>query len=199
MWHKAGPAHQRFVIVRFLRRQIEHQQAVHARLRRVFDEPFQADLVNEVEINVEDNRDLRVAGGSAATVARTLGGVVAGFETALRGELVHQAVGQRIAERHAQFQHVHARLVEGQREPARGVQIRIARADIDDETLFALALEPRKTFHDAIHSTEFQVSGFKFQVRKRYSRICQKTDLRPVTRFTALSTSAATRAALTAP
>ena len=89
----------------------------------------------------------------------------AGFETALRGKLVHQAVGQRIAERHAQFQHVHARPVKGQRKPARGVQIRIARADIDDKTLFALLFEPGKTFHNAIHSTEFQVSGFKFQVR----------------------------------
>ena len=81
----------------------------------------------------------------------------AGFQAALRGELVHQAIGQRIAERHAEFQNVHARLVESQSQFARGFQIRVARADIDDETLFAGAFEPGKSFLDAIHSRQFRV------------------------------------------
>ena len=61
----------------------------------------------------------------------------AGFQSALGGELVDQSVGERIAERHAEFEHVHADFVEGQRQLARGVQVRIARADIDDEAFFS--------------------------------------------------------------
>ena len=35
---QAGLAHERFVVVAFLRRQIEHEQTVHARLGGVVDE-----------------------------------------------------------------------------------------------------------------------------------------------------------------
>ena len=90
----------------------------------------------------------------------------AGFQAALRGKLVHQAVGQRIAERHAQFQNVHARLVEGEGQFARGGQIRVARADIDDETLLAGALEPRKAFLNAIHC-DVEFPSLKIQVSSR--------------------------------
>ena len=66
------------------------------------------------------------------------------FQAALGGELVHQAVGQRIAERHAEFQHVHPGPVKRQRQPAGGVQIRIARADVNHEPLASGGLEPGK-------------------------------------------------------
>ena len=87
----------------------------------------------------------------------------AGFQAALGGELVHQTVGQRIAERHAEFQNVHARLVKGQRELARGFKIRVARADIDDEAFFAGRFQLGELFNDAVHSRQFQVSSCKFQ------------------------------------
>ena len=125
--------------------------------------------MDEVEINVEDDRDLRLLadGGNCFQKFRRRG---AGFEAALRGELVHQAVGERIAERHAEFQHVHARLVKCQREFARGFQIRVARADINDETFFAGAFQRGELFNDAVHRGQFQVSGFKFQADCRRRR-----------------------------
>ena len=83
-----------------------------------------------------------------------LGGRGAGFQAALGGELIDQAVGQRIAERHAQFEHIHAGLIEGQRELAGGFEVRIARADVNDKALLALLLEPGKPFDDAIHSAQ---------------------------------------------
>jgi hypothetical protein len=49
----------------------------------------------------------------------------------------------------------------------RRFEIRIARADIDDECLLALALQPRKPFLNAIHVAESvrgQVSGIKIGV-----------------------------------
>ena len=162
MWHRPALLHQRLVIVRFLRRQIEHQQTVHAGFRGGGDEFLHADAVDEVEINVENDRNLRLLadGGNGFQKLRRRG---AGFQTALRGKLVHQTVGQRVAERHAEFQNVHARLVEGQSQFARGGQIRVARADIDDEAFFAVAFQRGELFNDAVHargSFEFRVSSF---------------------------------------
>ena len=78
----------------------------------------------------------------------------AGFETALRRELVHHTIGKRVAERHAQFQNIHAGLVKGNGQFARGIQIWIARADIDDKTFFTFTLQPREAFLNAIHAAE---------------------------------------------
>ena len=57
---KAGFLHQRLVIVRFLRWQIQNQQAIYSGLRGGGDEFSQADAVDEVEINVEDDGNLRL-------------------------------------------------------------------------------------------------------------------------------------------
>ena len=117
--------------------------------------------MDEVEINVEDDGDLRLLadGGNRFQKLRRSG---AGFEAALGGKLVHQAVGQRVAERHAEFQHVHAGFVERQREFARGGQIRVARADIDDESLFAAAISARRTFS----TMRFMLAAsFRFQAK----------------------------------
>ena len=103
----------------------------------------------------------------AATVSSTLRRGGAGFQAALGRQLVHQTIRQRIAERHAQLQHVHARLIKRERQLAGGFEVRVARADVNDEALLPLALEPRKAFHNAIHaarSFRLQVAGFKRQV-----------------------------------
>jgi len=107
-----------------------------------------AGAVNEVEINVEDNRDLRLFadGGDGF---QHLGRRGAGFQTALRGELIHQTRRKRIAERHAEFQNIHASFVESQSQFARGIQIRVARADIHNKTLFPFTLQPREAFLNA--------------------------------------------------
>ena len=58
---QARLAHQRLVVVRFLGGQIEDEQAIHARAGGIGDEPLHADLVDEVEVNVEDNGRLGFA------------------------------------------------------------------------------------------------------------------------------------------
>src|ERR1039458_7063617 len=106
----------------------------------------------------------------AATVARSFGGVVpdsrrggahgrqelrgrgAGFRAALGRELVDQTIRQRVAERHAQLEHIDAKLIERQRQLPRGFQVRITRADIDDKPFLVLVAQPRETFDNAIHA-----------------------------------------------
>ena len=64
----------------------------------------------------------------------------AGFQSPLGGELVDQAIGQRIAEGHAQLKNINTDFIECQRQIARGGKIGIARADIDNEPLLSLAV-----------------------------------------------------------
>ena len=95
-----------------------------------------------------------MAGRSSALMGRSrlqhFGRRRPGFQAALGGELIHQAIGQRVAERHAQLQHIHTQLVQGQRQLTRRLQIRIARPEVHDETL--VALQAREPFHNAIHA-----------------------------------------------
>ena len=103
----------------------------------------------------------------AATVSSSLGGVVPDSKPALGGELIHQTVGQRIAERHAEFQDVHARLVERERQLARGFEIRIARADIDDEAFLLRLLQVGRTsgrYDSWAGIVSVRVAGCKFGV-----------------------------------
>src|SRR5262249_36740615 len=96
----------------------------------------------------------------------------AGFKAALGGELIYEAVGEWVAERNAELEHVYAGLVKGEAELAGGFEGGVARADIDDEALFAFALQLRKTFHNAIHAAwSFGCwgLGFKFGVPDRSS------------------------------
>ena len=130
---------------------------------------FHADAVDEVKVNVEHNRNLRLL-ADGRDGFQHLGRRGAGFETALRGELVHQTVGKRIAERHAQFQNIHAGFVKSQSQFARGIQIRIARADIHNKTFFTLAFEPGKTFLNAIHAAGSLLGRdelYEFQTSKK--------------------------------
>lgn len=147
---KARLFHQGFVVVTFFRGQIQYEQAVHARPGGLVDELFHADAMDEVEIDVEDDGDLRLL-ADVRNGFQQAGRGGAGFQAALGGELVHQAVRERIAKGHAQFQDIHARLIEFQRQLASGFQMRIARADIDDEGLFAGALELGEAGFNTIH------------------------------------------------
>ena len=164
-----GRAHQRLVGVRFLGREIQHQQAIHSRLGGVRDECLQTDPVDEIEIDVEHDRDLGVPPDGRHRFQHP-GRGSAGIQAALGGQLVDQAIRQRIAERHAQLQHVHAGAVKGQRQLARRLQIRIPRADIDHNLFPAVALQPGKSFLNAIHlrrSVPLRLEGCKFGVQSR--------------------------------
>jgi hypothetical protein len=70
----------------------------------------------------------------------------------LRGELIHEAIRQWIAEGNAEFENIHPSPIEREREIVRGRKVRIAGADVNDKALFSVALEALKPFADPIHS-----------------------------------------------
>jgi len=72
----------------------------------------------------------------------------------LRGELVNQTIRQRIAEGHTEFEHVHSQLIECERQLPRGLEVRISRPDVHDETLLLFALKQGKSLLDTVHSPE---------------------------------------------
>ena len=173
---EAGVAHQLFVGVGFLGRQVEHEQSVHARVGGVGDELLHAAAVQEVEINVEDNRDFRLAPdfSDGRQELRRRG---AALQAALGGELVHEAVRQRVAEGDAKLEDVHTRAVEGERELARGLEMGVTRADVNDEGLLGVLLEPGEAGGDAVHAVWIlRLAGivarlFDSQTRRSPSRV----------------------------
>ena len=58
-------------------------------------------------------------------------------QRALAGALDHRAIGDRIAERHAQFDDIGAGVNRRERDLARGVEVGIAAGDVGDEAGFA--------------------------------------------------------------
>ena len=133
-------------------------------MRGVINEFFQTVPVENVEINVEHDRHLGFAtdGGDGRQNFRRSG---AGFEPALGGELVHETIGERIAEGHAEFQNIHARLVKREGEPARGFEVGVTRANVNNQPFLIGFFQRGKPFRDAIHvrgSFRSAVSGCKF-------------------------------------
>ena len=125
--------------------------------------------VDEIEVDIEDDRDLRLA-ADGRDGFQDLGRGGARLQPALGRKLVDQAIRQRIAERDAQFEHIYADLVKCQRQLARGLQVRIACADVHDKPLLSLAPKPGKSFYDAVHpghSFSIHGAGFKWQVAAR--------------------------------
>src|SRR5258707_8587153 len=102
--------------------------------------------MNEVKINIKHHRDL----GELSNFRHGLENFPrcgSGLQTALRRKLVDQSIGQRIAERDPEFQHIYAEFIKGQRQLSGGVQIRISRPDISDESLASFPLELVESFH----------------------------------------------------
>jgi hypothetical protein len=69
--------------------------------------------------------------------------------------LIDQAVREWIAERHAQFEDIHASLIERERELARRGEIGITRADVNDESFLPRAPQFRQPCLNAIHAGKF--------------------------------------------
>ena len=86
--------------------------------------------MQQVEINVEDDGDLRLR-ANLGDGRQDLGWRGAALQSALCGQLVDDAVGQRIAERDPQFQNVDPGRIEAQSQSTSGLQIRITSSDID--------------------------------------------------------------------
>ncbi len=135
MWHSPSLLHQCLVIVRFLWRQIQNQHTVHAEIRGISNEFFHADLVDQVEVNVESRRGISDSLRIAPIVSKKFRWRGApGLNPLRSSRWFHQTIGERIAEWDAEFQNIHTRLVESQRQLPCGFQIGITSSDIDDET-----------------------------------------------------------------
>ena len=105
----------------------------------------------------------------AATVCRTLVCCRARFQTALGRQLIDKAVGQRIAERHAQFKYVNTNFIELQGQPPGHFEAGVARPDIDDKPFLPVLFQPGKPLLDSIHTpADFNA---KAQIRTN----CEKT------------------------
>ena len=91
--------------LRFLRREVEHEQAVRAGLEGLEAEALDAVGVDEVEVGVEDDGDLRLGAHGLENFEDARRGR-AGLERALGGELVDDAVGEGIGKGDAELDDV---------------------------------------------------------------------------------------------
>ena len=105
--------------------------------------------MNEIEVNVKDDGDLRFLADGGHGLENFAGRGSRG-QAALGRQLVDQSVGQRIAERNAQFQNIHARAVKGQGQLAGRLQVWVPRANVNNKSR-ALLLQAGKPFDNAIH------------------------------------------------
>ena len=107
--------HRAFAGLIFFGRKIENQKAVDSGFGRFAMERLESKLENRVQVSVEDNWDLR-APADLADAIEDAGDRRAGFERALGGELIDQAICQGIGKRNAELNDVDASFFESERE-----------------------------------------------------------------------------------
>ena len=127
-------------------------------------------VVHKIVVNIENDRDLRLLanrGDRFENFRRSR----ARLQPALGGQLVHEAVRERIAERHAEFQDIDPQFVEAERKLARRFEIGVAGANVDDEPLLPFAAKAGKAFIDPIHARGlFVFRGASFKRQNRQSQ-----------------------------
>src|ERR1043166_8554972 len=151
-------AHQLLVIARLFRRQIQDQQSIHSRSRRVPDKTFHSAPMHQIEVEIEHDRDLRFLAnrGHCFQNFRRRG---ARLQSSLRRKLVYQAVSQGITEWHPQFEDIHSHPVERQGQLPRGLQIRIARANVNNEPFLLFLFQLGKSRFDPVHQLRKMPKG----------------------------------------
>ena len=87
----------------------------------------------------------RPASGRAARISpgelEHIGHASSARHGALAGALDHGSIGERIAERHAQLDHIRARIDRGKRNGARGLHAGIAGGEINDQARLVIETE----------------------------------------------------------
>src|SRR2546423_8713921 len=111
--------------------------------------PIEPELKDRIQISVKDDRDLR-SPPDLPDAIEYAGHSGAGFESALGGQLIHQAIGQRIGERHAQLENVDTGFFERESDIDSAGQAGIAGADIGDERFFIPLPKRGETLVDSI-------------------------------------------------
>ena len=118
--------------VGFFGRAVEDEQAVGAGGAHLGAVAVEAEREQQVVIAVEDDRLVRAGAHRAEHVEQAVVGHAA-FEGALGRELVGQAVGERVGEGHAHFEHVGAVLRQGQQHGLGRLDVGVAGADVAHE------------------------------------------------------------------
>ena len=145
-----GPVAKLGVAAGFVRRQVEHQYAVHPRRRGGVQKALEAERVNRVQVSIEYHGEaeaLRAQIADATQHARDRG---AGRQGASSGRLVDRAVCQWIGKRHAKLQDVHARRLQRERQTVRLREVGITGGKVGDESLFTGRAQAGKGFVDAV-------------------------------------------------
>src|SRR6476619_4388800 len=103
----------------FLRRKIENQKTIDACLSRLAMKALEPKLENRIEVSVKDNWHLRFR-ADLPDALENAGNGGTRCERALRGQLVHDAVRERIGKGKTELQQIDARFFESEGEIDRG-------------------------------------------------------------------------------
>ena len=112
-------------------------------------ETFESELEDRIQVSVEDDRDLGARPDLADAIEHA-GNGGARFQGTLRGELIDEAVGERIGKRDAELEDVGAGFFEGESEIDGAREIGIAGADVGDECFLVPGTEGGETLVDSI-------------------------------------------------
>ena len=111
---------------RFLDRQVERQHAVDAGRGRLASERLEPHAQQRIGVAEDHDRRRDIAAAPSATSASDAAQTAAGGQRPLGRPLDHRAVGQRIRERHADFEDVGAGAIERLQNLGRARQVGIA-------------------------------------------------------------------------
>ena len=135
----------------FFGRAIEDEQAIGSGFADLAAIAFDPKGEEQVIITIEHD-GLIGPGASGADDVQQAVVSHAGFERALRGQLIRQTVGERIGEGDTDFEDVGAVLGEGEQDLFRRGGVGIARADVTDEGRTAFGFAAGKGLSDSIHA-----------------------------------------------
>jgi hypothetical protein len=143
--HKAGER------LAFLRGIIHHQHPVHARLLRLIDEAICAHRLDRIGIAHQHHRRGLIARAKLMHQCEHAVQAHPVLQGTIARALDYRAVGHRVGERHAQLDHVRARLDQRMHQRHRHAGFGIARSDKRNECLPAVSCELLERGLDAGH------------------------------------------------
>src|ERR1700704_2725961 len=109
----------------------------------------ESELEDWIQVSVENDRDLRLFADLPYAFEHAAGGR-SGGESALRGELIDDSIGERIGKRQTKLENVRAGFFEREPKIDRAVKTGIARANVGDKPFALLGAELGKALVDLV-------------------------------------------------